>query len=1726
MHKKTTLRDLKVLLLKTVLPVLVLTSAFYVTSAQNVVTPPKKDGKRIQNSAVTFTPGMTKEQVRAAMPNRSTVSGVATDAAMPSDNPVLNKQFAEKLAAMAKAPQSQSFQGPQIENSTSAVCTFTGALLAGDNSMPARLFRPGTPGGTCAVPQPFPGTFSAGQYFYDTYTMQNLTCASQCVTVTLTTNDGTNANIQAGAWLGTFNPANMATNYIADPYVSTGTPAPPAGLTFSFNLAANATAVFVVWSANPNSAASGTANDYTLTVTGLTCTPPPACIPIGPSVLSQALLPPVPTTVFNQGFDVAAPLPAGWASQNLSSPLGVTGWFQGNAGVFAANSGAATSYIAANFNNGSGLATISNWLFMPATTLKNGDTLSFYTRTTTGTFPDRLQVWMNTTNQGVNVGATATSVGDYSTQLLDINPTYTATGYPTGWTQFKIPITGLPGAGVAGRLAFRYFVENGGPSGANSDFIGIDDVVYRTLSPGPPPTTCTGSTANLIVDIQGGIPGDTYNLVINANPGGNFNVNNYTSGNYIPVTPTANTTYSLVSVTSASNPCCVGTGNSGTPTITVLPTTVNGLTITENPTGPLCAGDPKLLTVLGPPTLGSVTQSSGAIAVAIPDASATGASHTIAIAGIPATAVGTGASVNFNITHTWDSDLSLFLRAPNNQVLNLVNRRGGSGDNFVNTTINSTSTNLLSAAAAPFTGTYAPDGALGAPAPTGYTVTATTFAPLYNTTALNGNWTFAARDNAGGDVGTITSWSLTLNYSVPAGPPAGWTFLWTPAAGLSSTTSNPVAASPSSTRTYTVLGTAPNGCNTSAAVTITVYQLPAVVTQPSNTTVCAGAQATFTVGGTGQGITYQWQVSTNGGGTYTNIANGAPYSGATTATLTINPTTVAMNGYRYRCVISGTCPPAANSVGAILTVNALPNVTISPASPVCGGVAGINGTALTASGANTYIWSPNTGLYTNATATAAYTGTNLATVYAAPAVNTVYTVNGTNTTTGCSNTATVNVVYTPPVPAVNPTNVAMCLGQNAVQLCITSSLAPSPFTSSYSSGAISVAVPDNTPAGGNHTINVPLPSTAQITNTRVTVNMSHTWAGDVAMVLRAPNNQIINLSFFLSATGAGPSTGFTNTTFTSDNTAPAIGTGTSPYTGTWRADRVVTGTPAAGPTGFLPTTNNWANLYSTPNGPWTLAAYDAFAGDAGTITSWSIAFDYLYGPPASGVWSPAAGLFRDAAATIPYVAGDTANCVWARPTPSGVYPYQVTVQSVGFDAFQTFSNPAPITIPSSGNGSLYPSPIVVTGLPTSGAVVENVVIAGLSHTWSNDVDVLLQSPTGVNVILMSDVGGAGAPTNVTYTFQDNGAAMNTGAANPTGTYRPTNFADGLGADNWPAPGPGVFAQANPTLSLFPSTDNANGTWRLMVVDDAAGDQGQIAGGWSIRFKYPTPGCTSAPRTVTVTVNQPTSIATQPVNQVVCTDKVATYSVVAAGSGPFSYQWQVSTNTGNTWTNVANGGVYAGATSATLTITAPPVSMSGYFYRCVVTGAAPCASVTSFQVTLTVNPLPTIVIAAAPYTRLMPGMRTTLTSTVSPAAAQTYTWLRDGAAVAGATTGILNVDVDALGVYSLRVTDVNGCTNTSNQVAILDSASSRCFIYPNPTSGQFQVRYYSVRNNVLPRSVTVYNANGDRVLTQFYTIGRPYDRMDVDLRKHGKGVYWVEVGDMNGNRLTMCRVIVQ
>ncbi len=180
-----------------------------------------------------------------------------------------------------------------------------------------------------------------------------------------------------------------------------------------------------------------------------------------------------------EGFDDITTLPGnGWALINMSNPLGLTDWFQGNAGVFPAYDGAADAYIGANFNNTTGSGTISNWLITPEQTIQNGDQMSFYTRTAAGSvWPDRLEVRLSLNGASTDVGTSEISVGDFTILLLTINPVLIIGGYPESWTQFSVTVTGLSGT-ESGRFALRYFVENGGPSGDNSNYIGIDRVSF------------------------------------------------------------------------------------------------------------------------------------------------------------------------------------------------------------------------------------------------------------------------------------------------------------------------------------------------------------------------------------------------------------------------------------------------------------------------------------------------------------------------------------------------------------------------------------------------------------------------------------------------------------------------------------------------------------------------------------------------------------------------------------------------------------------------------------------------------------------------------------------------------------------------------------------------------------------------------------------------------------------------------------------------------------------------------------------------------------------------------------------------------------------------------------------------------------------------------------------------------------------------------------------------
>ena len=82
--------------------------------------------------------------------------------------------------------------------------------------------------------------------------------------------------------------------------------------------------------------------------------------------------------LLNEGFGNVNGL-SGWTQVNNSAPPG-SGWFQGNAALFPARSGAADSYAAVNFLGAdNGIGTVDNWLITPALDLSGATTLRFFT---------------------------------------------------------------------------------------------------------------------------------------------------------------------------------------------------------------------------------------------------------------------------------------------------------------------------------------------------------------------------------------------------------------------------------------------------------------------------------------------------------------------------------------------------------------------------------------------------------------------------------------------------------------------------------------------------------------------------------------------------------------------------------------------------------------------------------------------------------------------------------------------------------------------------------------------------------------------------------------------------------------------------------------------------------------------------------------------------------------------------------------------------------------------------------------------------------------------------------------------------------------------------------------------------------------------------------------------------------------------------------------------------
>ncbi|WP_284652025.1 BNR-repeat neuraminidase N-terminal domain-containing protein [Flavobacterium terrisoli] len=540
-------------------------------------------------------------------------------------------------------------------------------------------------------------------------------------------------------------------------------------------------------------------------------------------------------------------------------------------------------------------------------------------------------------------GGTATGTTQFCTSGT---PTIAASGYSTGtgttyqWysstSSSNYPSGGSPVAGqsnpaslITGALTtttyyWLHVTCGTNSSSADSNMITVTINTPATISASAAaPTICSGGSGTTLTATGAA----SYSWT--SNPAG------FTSTSATPaVNPTVTTVYTANGIDANG---CTAVAGTVTVTVTQTPSAISvisnaspvcsGSVVTLNATGGLISGTPSSVTVASP-TTGS----------AIPDVSSTGVSQNIAVAGIPAGATITKVEVKVNISHIFDADVEVNLKAPNGKIVNLFADQGSTGDNFTDTIITSdTSASAMSTGSAPFTGTFKADltaeSSLIATGTFGGNYT-TTFSDLFSIS--NGTWTVTAYDDFANDTGILSNSSITIYYTTPPqNAPLSWSAtagnLYTSAAAASVndgvnglvdsglyTTVYAKPSSPATSVTYTA--TATNvGCTSTGSTIVNVTPLPSFTVSPI--TICKGQTGTLTAVSAGSN-SYSW--APVGGGT---TLTGNPRSVSPTVTTTYNVTATS-NDTTPACQFTQPVTVTVNDPGTI--VSSTLTRTVSP----------------------------------------------------------------------------------------------------------------------------------------------------------------------------------------------------------------------------------------------------------------------------------------------------------------------------------------------------------------------------------------------------------------------------------------------------------------------------------------------------------------------------------------------------------------------------------------------------------------------------------------------------------------------------------------------------------------------------------------------------------------------------------------------------------------------------
>jgi hypothetical protein len=674
--------------------------------------------------------------------------------------------------------------------------------------------------------------------------------------------------------------------------------------------------------------------------------------------------------------------------------------------------------------------------------------------------------------------------------------------------------------------------------------------------------------------------------------------------------------------------------------------------------------------------------------------------------------------------------------------------------------------------------------------------------------------------------------------------------------------------------------------------TLTSIANIAISAHPGNQSVCSGAAASFTVTATGAGLTYAWEESTTGAGGPWVAPSGA--TGVTSATLSFASTTVSQNGNLYRCVVNGTCGGPLTSNNASLTVTSSLSISGQPANQnVCSGAPA--SFTVTASGAGiTYTWQEST---------------NGGGTWGAP----------TGSLTGAA-TATLSF--------------ASAVGSQDGYLyrCVIGGTCGGPLTSISASLAVGLSISGQP---GNQTV----------------------CSGAVA-------------SFTITASGAVTSYAWEESTDGG---------------GTW-------GAPTGSPTGAATATLSFASTTVSQNGYQYHCLISGPCGGPLTSNPATLAVNQslaISGQPADqSVCIAASPSFTVAAA------GAGISYSWEKSTDGGS---TWVVPGAGYTGAltATLTNTAAILVQ---NGTLYHcvisgtcAPItsnfatltVTSGLAISaqpgnqtvcqGASASFSVTAtggGITYAWEESTDgggswgAPTGSPTGANTATLSFASTTLSQTGYLYRCVINGTCggpITSGSATLTITPTMSITTDPAATDVCSgSPASFTVVASGATSYSWQVSSNGGGSWAATTI--GAGYTGNStatltntsAAGSENNYLYKcivTGTCggplTSNTALQSVFTGSP-SIGANPSNQSKCSGGTATFNVTA--SNLVSYQWQEGIS--GTYSNITDGGVYSGATTNTLTLTAVTLGMDARTYKCKVTN--PCGTTTSTAATLTIS----------------------------------------------------------------------------------------------------------------------------------------------------------------------------